>query len=132
MGLHSENLDLRYNFENHRTTWILLAPFSYVTDAGVVYTAPVGFQTDLASIPQCFWVILPPFWKYAKAAVIHDYLLTELKLEPRYVNLIFKEGMLSLGVNKGQISIIYFGVCFHFWYKKQKKSLYDFFKKYFN
>lgn len=132
MGQHSENLDLRYNFENHKTKWILLAPFSYQTDDGVTYTAPVGFQTDLASIPQAFWTFLPPFWKYAKAAVIHDYLLTELKLDDRIVNYIFREGMNSLNVNKNQIFIIYHGVCFHFWCKKQKKSLYDFFKKYFN
>ena len=132
MGMYSENLDLRYKFENHQTKWVLLAPFSYQTDGGITYTAPVGFQTDLASIPQAFWSFLPPFWKYAKAAVIHDYLLAELKLDDRIVNYIFREGMNSLSVNKNQIFIIYHAVCFHFWYKKQKKSLYDFFKKYFN
>jgi hypothetical protein len=34
---------------------------------------PKGFVTDLASIPQCFWNILPPFGKYTPDAVGHDY-----------------------------------------------------------
>ena len=35
---------------------------------------PLGFVTDLASIPRVFWEILPPQGRYAYAAVIHDYL----------------------------------------------------------
>jgi Protein of unknown function (DUF1353) len=37
-------------------------------------TAPVGFVTDLASIPQPFWSLLPPAGPYGYAAIIHDYL----------------------------------------------------------
>jgi hypothetical protein len=37
-------------------------------------TVPAGFPTDFASIPKAFWSILPPYGKYTKAAVLHDYL----------------------------------------------------------
>lgn len=35
---------------------------------------PAGFITDFASIPRFFWRILPPFGKYAAAAIVHDFL----------------------------------------------------------
>jgi len=35
---------------------------------------PAGFHTDLASTPRILWNIFPPFGKYEKAAIIHDYL----------------------------------------------------------
>ncbi len=35
---------------------------------------PVGFITDFASIPKAFWSIIPPYGKYTKAAVLHDYI----------------------------------------------------------
>lgn len=38
---------------------------------------PAGFQTDLASIPQALWWLLPPYGKAANAAILHDF---------RYVN----------------------------------------------
>ena len=37
-------------------------------------TVPRGFKTDLASVPQLFWNIIPPFGKYDDAAVVHDWL----------------------------------------------------------
>ncbi len=39
-----------------------------------IITVPVGFITDLASVPKILWSILPPHGKWAKAAIIHDYL----------------------------------------------------------
>jgi len=35
---------------------------------------PKGFVTDLASIPQPLWSVLPPTGRYAYAAIAHDYL----------------------------------------------------------
>ena len=35
---------------------------------------PDGFCTDLTSVPQVFWSLLPRTGKYAYAAIIHDYL----------------------------------------------------------
>lgn len=35
---------------------------------------PVGFVTDGASIPRCLWSIYPPWGRYSRAAVCHDYL----------------------------------------------------------
>jgi hypothetical protein len=37
-------------------------------------SVPVGFVTDLASIPQFFWCILRPDGNYTFPAIVHDYL----------------------------------------------------------
>jgi Protein of unknown function (DUF1353) len=35
---------------------------------------PIGFVTDLASIPRVFWAILPPAARYSYPAIVHDFL----------------------------------------------------------
>jgi hypothetical protein len=37
-------------------------------------SVPIGFVTDLASIPRIFWSLLRPDGNYAFPAIIHDYL----------------------------------------------------------
>lgn len=53
--------------------WELLADLVYQgnTDRIVV---PKGFVTDFASVPRFLWNIVPPYGKYTKAAVLHDFL----------------------------------------------------------
>ncbi len=52
----------------------------YVTTSSALYEGkediikiPVGFVTDLASVPRIFWVILPPMGLYEQAAGFHDW-----------------------------------------------------------
>ncbi|MBS1538462.1 MAG: DUF1353 domain-containing protein [Bacteroidetes bacterium] len=57
--------------------WILLEPFSYAVgtpDSDDVITVPMRFVTDFASIPRLVWFVFPPWGKYGKAAIVHDYL----------------------------------------------------------
>lgn len=42
--------------------------------------APAGMLTDLASIPQIVWNLLPPGGKYGAAAIVHDRLCNTLQL----------------------------------------------------
>ena len=37
-------------------------------------TVPAGFNTDFASVPRIFWVVIPPAGSYSLAAIVHDYL----------------------------------------------------------
>lgn len=41
---------------------------------GYQWRVPAGFVTDFASVPRVFWRVLPPWGKYSRAAVVHDYL----------------------------------------------------------
>jgi hypothetical protein len=54
-----------------------VGPTVYV-GAKQVFSIPDGFATDLASVPRFFWSLLPPDGRYEKAAVLHDWLCTEL------------------------------------------------------
>lgn len=53
--------------------WTLERELAYEANHDL-FKIPAGFCTDLASVPRLFWSILPPWGRYAKAAVLHDWL----------------------------------------------------------
>lgn len=77
--------------------WELHEPLIYI--GSVTVEVPVRFLTDFASIPKAFWSILHPSGRYARAAVVHDYLYATHKYTRKRSDQIFKEGMKVLGVN---------------------------------
>lgn len=82
--------------------WILLDELTYENpDSGESYTVPKGFATDLASVPQLFWTVLPPCDKYSPAAVVHDYLYTQqlAKCDRKCADKVMLDAMKSLGVS---------------------------------
>lgn len=96
--------------------WKVMQRFNYnidAVDSANAVEVPVGFVTDFASIPRILWVLLPPWGKYGKAAVIHDYMYTEHKhsvfsvegvesfvqIDRKQADDIFLQSMEVLGVN---------------------------------
>ena len=80
----------------------IIEEFSYHVgsyDSEDKITVPVGYETDFASIPKFMWGVLPPHGKYAKAAVIHDYLYSHAIISKEYADNVFNEAMTVLGVN---------------------------------
>ena len=76
--------------------WYLTRSISWVPLAGVnlpSVTVPVGFVTDLASIPPLLWSALPRDGDYAWAAVIHDYLYWKHETTFEQANDIFNAAM---------------------------------------
>lgn len=70
---------------------------------------PKGFITDFASVPKAFWSIIPPYGKYTKAAVVHDYLYKHhsVRFTRKEVDLIFLKAMEVLGVNPVKRGVMY-------------------------
>ncbi|HCH8504641.1 TPA: DUF1353 domain-containing protein, partial [Salmonella enterica] len=66
--------------------------------------------TDLASVPRIFWTPLPPDGKYAKAAIIHDYLYDNALRTKKEADRIFLDGMTVLGVPKWKRTVMYWAV----------------------
>lgn len=64
--------DLNVQILDGGQTVILLNPMVVKVDR-TTYVVPEGFKTDFASIPRIFWILLPPWGEYSKAAVVHDY-----------------------------------------------------------
>lgn len=107
--------------------WEVKERFNYNIDTAESSEAvevPVGFITDFASIPRILWTLLPPWGKYGKAAVIHDYMYTEHKrssfsadgvesfvqLERKQADDIFLQAMTVLGVNWITRNAMYYAV----------------------
>lgn len=92
--------------------WRVYEPFAFYLsdDNSDVIEVPAGFVTDLATIPRIFWSLMPPDGKYAKAAIIHDYLYDNALRTKKEADLIFLDGMTVLGVARWKRTIMYYAV----------------------
>ena len=98
----------------------LLADLAYITDVrngapggvgvGLTIRVPAGFKTDLASIPQALWNVLPPVGRYDRAAVVHDFLYRNNGVTRKQADDVLLEAMEVLGVRATQRWVIYAGV----------------------
>lgn len=99
-------------------TWKLVRSFTYHVGnrySRDVIRVPVGFTTDFASTPPCIWPLFPPWGKYGKAAVVHDYLYW-VKLKTRKeADDIFREAMVILGVSRMKVFLMYWAVRLFGW-----------------
>jgi hypothetical protein len=96
----------RYKFE-------LLAHFDFHIGAYPsenVVSVPAGFVTDFASVPRLLWSVFPPHGKWAKAAIVHDYLYATAKLSRSESDKIFLEAMCVLEVPKVKRILMYLAV----------------------
>ena len=106
----------------HADMYVVTRGFTYThTLNGVKSTVyvPVGFTTDLASIPRLFWWFLPPEGQYGQAAILHDYLCEYMQVMvsgvathiPRTeVDATLNQAMIDLGVPAFRRRCIYSAV----------------------
>ncbi len=82
-------------------TWVLVRDFGYdvgAENSGDHIDVVIGFQTDFATVPRLFWVILPKWGRYGNATVIHDWLYWIQTRPRREADAILLEAMGVLGV----------------------------------
>ena len=94
--------------------WELLTEFDYhegCYPSAAVITVPAGTVTDLASVPRVLWTIFPPHGRYAKAAIVHDYLYEQGIGTKDWADRIFLEAMEVLGVPRWRRVLMYWAVC---------------------
>jgi hypothetical protein len=94
--------------------WMLLTDFVYhVGDypSEQIILVPAGTVTDLASVPRILWAVFPPHGKYAKAAIVHDYLYEKGIGTKAEADRIFLECMGVLSVPKWRKKLMYWAVC---------------------
>jgi hypothetical protein len=75
-------------------------------------TVPVGFVTDLASVPEVLFSKFRADGDYAQAAVVHDYLYWFQPVEREVADRIFKRAMLNLDVTSSTADKLYAAVRF--------------------
>lgn len=89
---------------------MLYKPFTYETKDSYSVTVPVGFRTDFASIPRLARGVFSPLDKYAKAAVLHDFLLTLPGWKRRDADKQFREALKVLGCPRWRRWIMWLAV----------------------
>jgi len=95
--------------------WFLTAPIGWRPNPGqekllAPFEIPMGFVTDLASIPQVFWQVLPRDGEYAYAAILHDYLYWTHICDRPTADEVLRSTMVDFGVQSWKVSAIYDGV----------------------
>ena len=68
--------NVKLEWDNDKETFILLEAIPFVVGE-VVCEVPVGFETDLASIPTVFRSLISKIGKHIMAAIVHDFLYAE-------------------------------------------------------
>lgn len=104
--------------------WKLVRAFNYYFMDDIPESTikiPVGFITDFASSPFFTWSFIPPWGRYGKAAILHDYLYQHsgyllisdtgwLPVTRKEADDIFLEAMTVLNVARWRRFLMYWGV----------------------
>lgn len=118
------------NYRKNDEYFVLNEEFMYYTDDKARHiVVPKGFKTDFASVPRICWSVFPPYGRYAKAAVVHDFLCevnhlqngretynakellqVDYDVSRAYADKVFLEAMKVLGVNVFTRHLLYLGV----------------------
>lgn len=83
--------------------WVVEAPLVYLTNYRTAIVVPIGYATDLASVPRFAWRIVRPDHPTARrAAVVHDFIYTNLTdiYTKKQADDIFYEALLEDGTSK--------------------------------
>lgn len=82
---------------------------------------PVGFTTDLASVPRILWSIVPPFGFHLRASIVHDWLYSNKATSRRVADAIFLDLMKHYGVKFWRRWVMYLAVRSFGWIVWRKK-----------
>lgn len=135
-----DTMDIRYDYVASdrlgRDYWRVVNTFRfYSLFEGERYYAlvPSGFLTDGATIPRFLWWLFPPWGRYGQAAALHDCLCEHPQLyndavihtvSRKYVDRVFYDVMLFVGVPKWKAKLMYLGVrCYAKWPFKKSNAL---------
>ena len=83
--------------------WVTTHPYTWEPTAGArnapaPVDVPIGFVTNLASVPKSFWSLLGSDEKYASIAVVHDYLYWSQETGRHEADAMFLMGLSQAGV----------------------------------
>lgn len=119
-------MDFRYDYSASdqlgRDYWRVVNTFRFYSvfeNQRYYAVVPAGFLTDGASIPRFLWWLFPPWGRYGQAAALHDRLCEVPQLynesvihtvNRKYVDRVFYDAMLVVGVPKWKAKLMYLGV----------------------
>lgn len=91
--------------------WRLEQPLEY-QGRDDTFLVPAGFETDFASVPRALVWLIPAYGDYTRAAILHDYLLTERlgEISSTDIDGIFRRVLQELGTSFGRRWLMWAGV----------------------
>ena len=91
--------------------WVLTQPFTYTGSNGFHVEVPVGFETDLASVPRIAWTLYSKTGDLARPSIPHDWLYVNAQVRDeatrRSIDDIFMVAMNDAGIAKLGRNIVY-------------------------
>lgn len=89
----------------------VVEPFGFASDLlQREILVPVGYRTDLASVPRLPFVYLVVGGRGNKAAVIHDYLYTSRITSRKQADYVFAEALRTTGYGRLVVGLMWSGV----------------------
>ena len=91
--------------------WIVTSPLIYQSDvAGKTFIVPIGFQTDMASVPRLPLVFMLAGDTSREASVVHDFLYDTQPVKRALADRVLKEASGVTGVPVWRRWMMYAGV----------------------
>lgn len=90
-------------------TWRLVERLIYRGDEEI-WLIPAGYVTDFATVPRIAVWLIPRFGAYTKAAILHDWLLTDTDVSSVDADNLFRRALRELGVPPVRRTLMWVGV----------------------
>lgn len=94
-----------------------LSPVLWLTHSDLIYrgaeetfTVPAGYVTDFATVPRIAAWLIPRFGAYTRAAILHDFLLTDTEVSSVDADNLFRRALRELGVPPVRRTLMWVGV----------------------
>ncbi len=130
--IHNQKSPLHLAPYDDGKQWVLLKDFSYelyYIGSGVTVCVPADSVTDLASTPRPIWSVFPPWERYGKAAIVHDYLYNQGHYSRKDADKIMREIMINSNVDMLTRWLIYTALRLFGWlFFKSKGPITEFYK----
>jgi hypothetical protein len=98
---------------NDHEHWHLITPFT-ARWRNYEFTVPLGFETDMASIPRGLQWLIPQVGRHNQPSILHDYCYrvrpTPTRLNRRDYDRLFRDAMKSTGVTWWRRYLIWLAV----------------------
>jgi hypothetical protein len=101
--------------------WMMIEPVRYIGETET-FVVPAGYVTDFATVPRIAVWLIPRFGSYTKAAILHDWLLTDSEVSSVDADNLFRRALRELGVPPVRRTLMWVGVRWGAAFNKRRRA----------
>jgi hypothetical protein len=102
-------------------TWLLHSDLVYRGESET-FTVPAGYVTDFATVPRIAAWLIPRFGAYTRAAILHDWLLTDSDVSSVDADNLFRRALRELRVPPVRRTLMWVGVRWGAAFSKRRRA----------